>query len=40
MIRNNIQQCADYKEFSTPQMLLWKTCYAKVEKALNKLLAD
>jgi thiol-disulfide isomerase/thioredoxin len=31
---------ADYKEFRTPQMLLWKTYYAQVEKQLNKLLAD
>ena len=31
---------ADYKEFRTPQMFLWKTYYAEAKKALNKLLAD
>ena len=31
---------ADYKEFRTPQMALWKIYYAEVEKQLNKLLAD
>ena len=31
---------ADYKEFRTPQMFLWKTYYAESKKALNKLLAD
>jgi hypothetical protein len=31
---------ADYKEFRTPQMLLWKIYYAEAKKALNKLLAD
>ena len=31
---------ADYKEFRTPHILLWKTYYAEAKKALNKLLAD
>lgn len=31
---------ADYKEFRTPQMFLWKTYYAESKKALNNLLAD
>ena len=31
---------ADYKEFRTPQMFLWKTYYGKAKKALDKLLAD
>jgi len=30
---------ADYKEFRTPQMFLWKTYYAEAKKALDKLLA-
>lgn len=31
---------ADYKEFRTPHMFLWKTYYAEAKKALDKLLAD
>jgi len=31
---------ADYKEFRTPQMFLWKTYYAGAKKELDKLLAD
>ena len=31
---------ADYKEFRTPQMFLWKTYYSESKKALDKLLAD
>ncbi len=31
---------ADYKEFRTPQMFLWKTYYSEAKKALAKLLAD
>ena len=31
---------ADYKEFRTPQMFLWKTYYAEANKVLHKLLAD
>ena len=31
---------ADYKEFRTPQMFLWKTYYAEAKKELDKLLAD
>ena len=31
---------ADFKEFRTPLMLLWKVCYAAVRKELDKLLAD
>lgn len=31
---------ADFKEFRTPSMLLWKTYYSAVCKELDKLLAD
>lgn len=31
---------ADFKEFRTPRMLLWKTYYTAVRKELDKLLAD
>ena len=31
---------ADFKEFRTPLMLLWKTYYTAVRKELDKLLAD
>jgi len=31
---------ADFKEFRTPKMLLWKTYYTAVRKELDKLLAD
>ncbi len=31
---------ADFKEFRTPSMLLWKTYYSAVRKALDALLAD
>jgi len=31
---------ADFKEFRTPSMLLWKTYYDAVRKELDKLLAD
>lgn len=31
---------ADFKEFRTPSMLLWKTYYNAVRKELDKLLAD
>ena len=31
---------ADFKEFRTPKMLLWKTYYTGVRKELDKLLAD
>ena len=31
---------ADFKEFRTPKMFLWKTYYSGVRKELDKLLAD
>jgi hypothetical protein len=31
---------ADFKEFRTPKMLLWKTYYSAVRKELDQLLAD
>lgn len=31
---------ADFKEFRSPQMLLWSTYYAAVRKELDKLLSD
>jgi hypothetical protein len=31
---------ADFKEFRTPRMLLWKTYYTAVRKELDQLLAD
>ena len=31
---------ADFKEFRTPKMFLWKTYYKAVRKELDKLLAD
>ena len=31
---------ADFKEFRTPKLFLWKTYYAAVRKELDKLLAD
>jgi len=31
---------ADFKEFRTPRMFLWKTYYNAVRKELDKLLAD
>ena len=31
---------ADFKEFRTPRMLLWKTYYSAVRKELDQLLAD
>ncbi len=31
---------ADFKEFRTPKMMLWKTYYSAVRKELDQLLAD
>jgi len=31
---------ADFKEFRTPKMFLWKTYYSAVRKELDQLLAD
>jgi len=31
---------ADHKEYRTPRMFFWNTCYSGVRKELDKLLAD